>query len=101
LIQRFARCDSIVAPKLPLADFCNNIGRKPTQLLDTMAANLASGTSWQACHVRSLSGSQLPVAARCCDARRSNPAAVEKLSKRDLHHTWILITTLRIACSSS
>jgi ACS family tartrate transporter-like MFS transporter len=26
LIQRFAGCDSIVAPKPPLADFCNNIG---------------------------------------------------------------------------
>jgi len=26
-------------------------------------------------------GSQLPVAARCCDARRINPAAAEKLSR--------------------
>jgi hypothetical protein len=26
LIQEFTPCDSIVAPKPPLADFCNNIG---------------------------------------------------------------------------
>jgi hypothetical protein len=26
LIQKLARCDSIVAPQQPPADFCNNIG---------------------------------------------------------------------------
>jgi hypothetical protein len=29
-IQKLVRCDSIVAPKLPPADFCNNIGTTET-----------------------------------------------------------------------
>jgi hypothetical protein len=43
LIQRFPRCDSIVAPKPPLAAFCNNIG--PLQMPGSPAPASAIGSS--------------------------------------------------------